>query len=419
MVVSKQVRLCIVMMFFIVSLSICFSHPASAQQIVPITNSDRSISHEEIEAIKAKAKADVEARRKEQANKTGILDGYNSYDLYGTFLGLTTEYWNNFYGALDKTNALGILASVLITFSFCLLSLKLYTGKGYEHVIDGGISLGVAIASFALLTNKAFMDAIIFDFCLTLPLKISSFFMDVAGMGEPVAGLPIWEKMAMTNISSVKGLFDALDSGFSMVWEFWEVMCPEGVGVLAHIATFFAITFMLIMYSLIYVQFIITFIRCTCLIVICGIMAPFFGALATFSPARMKILSLAKTIFYNWLVMIISTIAVGLFMTVLSGMIVSMMEIEAGASIFVGSFIFTVLWTIIGYSLLAAVPSFVSQITEMRGASGGVGGLAVMGGAGYLAGKGVGIGKEGVKKLVGAFQGAKNRHRDRQKKQQQ
>lgn len=400
---SIKVRILIISCIFSACLLSMYANVAEAQ----ITQSNRSGSS--IEAAKAKAAA---------IEDSGILEGYSSYQLYHAFIVKMHLYWRAYYAELDKTNALGILAGSLITFSFVLLAFKLYVGKGMEVVWDAAISIGIAIIAIGILTNEALMSTIVFEFCLTLPLKVSSFFMDLTGKSAMDLQSDIWAKNALSSVASVQGVFDGLDSNFSTVWGFWETMAPEGTGVMRNFATFVVVTYMLIMYALIYAQFFVTFVRCSATIVLCAILAPFFGALAVFVPARMKILGLAKTIFYSWLVMIVSTIVVGLFVEILGGLISDIMIIERGANFFVGSFIFMILWCIIGYSLLSSVPSFVSQITEMRGASGGIGAFGMAAGALYMATKVGGAIKGGA---MGAFkQGNKayKSHKEKQKGKQ-
>lgn len=357
-----------------------------------------------------------------QISETPITTGYSSYKLYDMFKTAAHEYWSAFYDELDKTNALGHLASALIVFSFCLMAGKVLIGKGFDSMVE---LIGVMVltgVSLSFLQSKEYMEALVFGFAIKFPLEVSSFFMDIAGAGnaDVISQLSGWEKAAAKTLDfgSVKGLFDALDGNFDIIWDFYQAKSPEGIIIYTHpFTTLVVITFMLIMYAMIYLQFLITYIRSTALILVCSILAPFFGAIIAFTPAKKAIVTIFKTVYYHWLVMIVSTIVLGLFMATTTAFVADLINVQS-PSMLVGEIIFTIIWFIIAYQLLTSVPSFVSQITEMRGISGGIGAVGITAGAAYMTSK---VLKGGAKAVSAANQmkkGADKRFKDKQKDKQ-
>lgn len=337
---------------------------------------------------------DVEEPQKEVV-KIGSLEDYGSYRLYDMFTTSAHKYWSAFYDELDKTNALGIMASSLLVFSFCLMAGKLAIGKGLNSFIEFmGILLLTAVV-LGFVQDKDSMQSFVFGFCLELPLRISSFFMDVAGAGNAhiISQLSGWEQDAakQLDLSSVRGLFDALDANFSVIWNMFEQFSPSSpIIFVSPLVNFLMVVSLIVVYAFIYVQFLMTYIRSTALIIICSLLAPFFAAIIAWNPAKKMIVSLVKTVFYNWLVMIISTIVLGLFMATAAGMVYDLSKIDS-PTLLLGSVVFTLIWFVIAYSMLSSVPSFVSQLTEMRGASPGIGAVGLTAGTVYIASKLAGL----------------------------
>lgn len=172
------------------------------------------------------------------------------------------------------------------------MAFQLISGKGFQSFLQFlTIMVGTGVA-LGILQSKEIMEAIIFKFAILLPLEISSFFMEICGQGTAsiVSVLSGWERDAAyaLNLSSVHGLFDGLDQSFSLVWEFWVKAIPEGGGFFYSIITCLVALVVLIAFCLVYIQFLMTYIRSIATIIICAMLAPFFGALIALAPARKK-----------------------------------------------------------------------------------------------------------------------------------
>lgn len=322
---------------------------------------------------------------------------FSSWNLFVTMYKQALSYFLTFHQLLLDDGNLTSFATTCVTFSVVILAFKMrLKGINAETLSDLMTTIGIALSCGAIVLNTAVLKKIVV-FCVQFPLQVGSFCMSPLQDG---AGTGMYYPTALgaDPVNNIESLFGALDGIFRAMIKAFVTLVP-GYSILTHSLAEILVSFIIwaiciILLVKIYLGAIRAVVESVVMIMVSAVIAPFFGVLGIFPWTRKLIVSLIKTVFYYWLVIISNAIVVGFIVGILQGVIEQFVETQNGNLIFTGStYLFMTIWMWLGTKLMAKTNSYVSQITEIRGGA-SPGSTGILGPALAAAGM-IGLGGKG------------------------
>lgn len=303
-----------------------------------------------------------------------ILENFDSYSLFEKMSDTLETYWLTMHYRFIKNGALTTFAQSLLLVFLLYFSVRLIIGTPERDEVKGLlVTLFLVVGSTALAADADFLREVIFDGVAMIPIKISSSFIYFEQLGGQDYTEP------------TQTLFKNLDQYLGQCLDFIYDKTPTESLIDEPGPFFMKWLFLLlffILFTAMYLQYMFTFFRTYIMLVLNGVLLPFYLLLVAYKQTRPYFFSLCKSTYYHSIVLVINSIIISMILVVYYYLVGSLSSMRNNASLFSADYAFILIWCAIGFTLLASVSSIAAQLTESRGVSGGGGSLlAVAGGA--------------------------------------
>lgn len=344
---------------------------------------------------------------------------FSSYALFLSIYHTACVYFKSFHSTLSQSGVIPSMTATIVTASFVYSAIQTYIGGGLKDSLKTiRETLFYAIIISIFINSYTILSSVMLEFCVRFPIEVASFFMSLISDGP---GSLVQGAVGHAPVDSIQSLFIELDDNFKKIGLFcWKMFPTESlINLPLLFFKLLLVGIIFVVYFMIYYNYFKTMLLSTIMIIVCAILSPFIGLVGMFQKGRPLLASLFKTIFYHWMVIVVNALFIALFISIIGGLVDKFVLITNNNALLADPLYIVLLFLMMFCAdALKRVNSFVSQFTEIRGASSGGGGGGLMGAVGGAA---MAVASKGlVQKIKGLSSAVRNASghsfKDQQKK---